>query len=222
MITYQLSDMMNELGYENVDNICMKRKEERDRLGWHSYDCNLRSVSKVMDFGSGRLDHFTSTCLIIADRLYEYGVGLAYFLQFNTCANVLSVVNEYKSDCCIEQDIDFVIFCGYQKNKTNYQIIETMRKRQNPPHIIMVAHLDTFISEICREFNITHTYDRNYCLSEFINYLSTVQRCPKIRIAEEKEQTYEKKDNKPMYRAGFRDAFLNILQHGRRSTAKNL
>lgn len=222
MKRYQLSDMMNALGFENTDNICMRRKEVKDRLGIHTYDNNLRSISKVMDFKTGRFDDFTLTCLVVADRLFEYGVGLAYYLQTNTCATILGVIDEYKSNDWTAQDIDFIIFCGYQKNETNYQIIWDMRKKANPPHIIMVAHLDNLIKEICRQYNIIYAYDRSRCLSDFINYLTVIQHHPKIRITEEKELTYEKEVNKLVDRNRIMDAILNILRNPRQGFAKNL
>lgn len=172
----ELSDWMTEMGYENVSEICERRKQARNSLGMASYKLNLYSIERVMDFETGYIDDFESTCLIIADRLYEFGVGLAYYIQKNTNGRVLGVFERYEDAAVyLSENIDFVIYYGYQNNEKNYEVIKEVRSKPNPPRVIMVAGIDSLIRGVCMSYKINYQHEKDDNLSGLIKKLQTIQ-----------------------------------------------
>ena len=74
------------------------------------------------------------------------------------------------------EQVDIVIFAGYQKNEENYGIIKQIENQEHKPIAVIWAILDEFIDIICNEHGIRFQFDRQRPDDEFFDYLRIVAR----------------------------------------------
>ena len=74
------------------------------------------------------------------------------------------------------EQVDIVIFAGYQKNEENYEVIGALAVNGQKPVAVIWAILDEFIEITCNEHGIRFQFDRQRPDYEFFDYLRIIAR----------------------------------------------
>ena len=110
--------------------------------------------------------------LLITDRLHGCAQGLHEY--FCNSADISSTL-VYSLDDVIKYSrhnlFDFFIIVGMFHNDQNYESIQVVKELNKEVRIIMYAHIDNIIRELCDEHKIENSYSRIKPMNGFISYM---------------------------------------------------
>ena len=114
--------------------------------------------------------------LLITDRLYGCSKGLKEYLQNSTDITVdIVYTRDDAQKVIVQKPIDLLIIVGAMfGNKSNYAIIDDVKKINKYASIVMYASLDFTINSECIENGITHKYHRREPIDGFISSTNRV------------------------------------------------
>jgi len=148
----------------------------------NDYENIRKQIPAMQKFTFG----FEINVLIMTDRLLGCAKGLQEYMQNSSdiTVDLVSCFNEAKM-IIDHKHIDFFIIVGYQKNKCNYNAVDSVKKYNKYSTVIMYALLDSHISSCCQMYNISERYERRNPIEGFIEYMRGCYSQKNINFLEE-------------------------------------
>lgn len=120
--------------------------------------------------------YLTGNILLLSDRLSFLAAELRKYIEDSTNAKVIGLISTKQQLASIkDNEIDYLIIAGYLKEKESYDIVESLRARNNNLKTVQWSLLDEYIGIIGCQYNIKFQFDRFKPLSEFISYLYQIK-----------------------------------------------
>ena len=136
-----------------------KLKEQCETDSHHNWGDNL-NVLIMSDRCPGR-----------AKGLHEYLTNKTNLSSVKLC-EALSEAKEYSSSV----SIDILIFVGYQKDESNYEIKKLLEEKNPNTHTVKYAFLDHAIQIYCMAYKIHHAFSSEKPAADFVSYLENLEK----------------------------------------------
>lgn len=137
--------------------------------------------------------NLTGNILLLSDRLSFLAVELRKQLEDSTNTKVIGPIStKQQLESIKDNEIDYLIIVGYLEEKKSYDIIETLRVKNNTLKTVQWSILDAYIRSIGCQYNIKFQFDRFKPLSQFISYLYQIRYlCDQDANREIEKRTYD-------------------------------
>ena len=115
---------------------------------------------------------------IVSDRWDGCGAGLLKFFDEKTNVKEPIYCSEYEDTSLLIKGFkpNMLIFVDVQEDETLYKLVEDMRHSNQKSVVVMYADKSVLAWSECAKYGISHFFDRNEPVIEFVEYLMKISQ----------------------------------------------